>query len=178
MLAQYKIDRVRELLGRKWFSLRKIALRTGVSRTKVSEIAAGEFPDRPPPEPEPEPDDFDIPLAPPERCPECGGIVYLPCQVCHVRKLLATHLPQYQLDKRFDYVVGLKLKPRHRKGYEQIRRRRRKLRRRAATRDTAVRFDLGKISNLIFDVRQDPDDGDEGAMKDNNVVGTLRVPYA
>ena len=28
-------------------------------------------------------------MGPPRRCPNCGGLVYVPCRLCRVRKTLA-----------------------------------------------------------------------------------------
>jgi hypothetical protein len=86
MLAQAVVEQISQLLQEGRTSQRKIARRLGVSRGTVSAIAHGERPDylsvR-----GGEGDDFFTPLGPPRRCPGCGGMVYMPCLLCHIRGL-------------------------------------------------------------------------------------------
>jgi hypothetical protein len=87
MLALGKVKEVERLLAMGTLSYRRIAAAIGVSRATVSAIARGTRPNyeervcsrlRKP-----------EPLGPIERCPGCGGRVYMPCRLCRVRKLKA-----------------------------------------------------------------------------------------
>lgn len=88
MLAPGLVEEVKRLLATGRLSQRKIARQTGVSRATIGLIAAGKRPDY---QPRPPAWDslFDVPQAPPRRCPGCGGLVYLPCRLCHIRALKA-----------------------------------------------------------------------------------------
>lgn len=88
MLAHDKILEVRRLLALATLSHRQIARQTGVSRATVGLVARGRRPDYPPRPPDPL-DNLDQPLGPAVRCPGCGGLVYPPCRLCHVRRLKA-----------------------------------------------------------------------------------------
>jgi hypothetical protein len=73
-------------------------------------------------------DDLYKPDVPPERCPECGEMVYPPCLLCETRSLLAKHPGHVIRRCRPDspILVGLDLEPEHQKRYEKIRKKRRK----------------------------------------------------
>jgi hypothetical protein len=61
---------------------RQIARELGVSRSTVQQILSGEWTGFREQEPLPEPiDDGAIT----ERCPGCGGMVYMPCRACQLR---------------------------------------------------------------------------------------------
>jgi DNA-binding XRE family transcriptional regulator len=87
MLALGKVKEVERLLAAGTLSQRQIAKAIGVSRATVSAIARGTRPD------------YESrlrvrveecgPPGPIERCPTCGGRVYMPCRLCRVRKLKA-----------------------------------------------------------------------------------------
>ena len=85
MIAQAIVDEIRCLLDKGTLSQRTIARRIGVSRGTVNAIAQGKRPDysglrR-------NADDFSPPAGPPRRCPGCGGMVLMPCLLCHVRAI-------------------------------------------------------------------------------------------
>ncbi len=85
MLDPSVVEEVRRLLAEGKLSQRKIAKHIGISRATVGAIASGKRPDykpRPPSD-----DDLFRPTGPPRRCPGCGGMVHLPCRLCHVREL-------------------------------------------------------------------------------------------
>jgi hypothetical protein len=86
MIPQMLVTEVKRLLAQPGLSQRKVALMTGVSRASVGAIAAGRRPDYPE---RCNPDDCaeEIPQGPAERCPTCGGMVYMPCRLCHVRAI-------------------------------------------------------------------------------------------
>lgn len=87
MLAPERVAEVKRLLAEGSLSQRRIAKQTGVSRATVGAIASGKRPDysiRRPEETDPL-----TPTGPPSRCKGCGGMVYLPCRVCYVRRLKA-----------------------------------------------------------------------------------------
>ena len=122
MIAPSVVNQIKRLLAEGRFSQRKIARMTGVSRGTVGAIAAGKRRDHEAlsQSREEEPEE---PAGPPRRCPGCGGIVYLPCRLCGVRKLLAeariTRRPA-----RPDEPLALELVGEHRTRYESLRARR------------------------------------------------------
>jgi transcriptional regulator with XRE-family HTH domain len=86
MIEPAKIKEVERLLATSQYSQRKIAKLTGVSRAIISDIATGKRPD------------YEARRAarkemekgfggPPRRCPTCGALVYMPCQLCRVREI-------------------------------------------------------------------------------------------
>mgnify|MGYP001316407961 CR=1 FL=1 len=79
MIAQAMVDEIRKLLGTGGLSQRQIAKRLGVSRGTVNAIALGKRPDygdrgR-------DVGGFPMPSGPLRRCPGCGGMVRMPCQI-------------------------------------------------------------------------------------------------
>lgn len=78
MLALQQVLEVKRLLDEGRLSRRAIALVTGVSRGSVNAIANGErgLFGVPPDE------DFVKRSTVAERCPGCGGMVYMPCVLC------------------------------------------------------------------------------------------------
>jgi transcriptional regulator with XRE-family HTH domain len=79
MISLQQVMAIRQLFAQ-GISQRKIARETGISRGTISAIVNGRRPDYP--------DRIEeLPRAsgPPARCPECGGLVYLPCRLCFVR---------------------------------------------------------------------------------------------
>ncbi|REK06800.1 MAG: helix-turn-helix domain-containing protein [Planctomycetota bacterium] len=83
MLAPGKVLEVQKLLAEGRLSQRKIAKVLGVSRATVGAIASGKRPDYAARQRAREAE-FE-PLGPIERCPTCGGRVYMPCRLCRVR---------------------------------------------------------------------------------------------
>jgi transcriptional regulator with XRE-family HTH domain len=87
MLAPAKVEEAKRLVDEGKLSQRKIAKLLGMSRATVAAIASGKRPDyearRRALAAEEEP------LGPIERCPTCGGRVYMPCRLCRVRRSLA-----------------------------------------------------------------------------------------
>jgi len=86
MVPAWRVAEIRRMLAQGEFSQRKIAEQTGVSRGTIGAIALGRRPDY---------DDrrqavrgdFAAPAGPLRRCPGCGGMVLMPCLLCHVRAL-------------------------------------------------------------------------------------------
>lgn len=80
-LDPMKVLHVERLLAQGDLSQRQIAQRAGVGRWSVAAIAemqlcrAGE-------------ENALESASHPTRCPGCGGLVFLPCRLCHVRSLL------------------------------------------------------------------------------------------
>ena len=87
MIALMKIKEAERLLAEGKLSHRKIAKAVGISRATVGGIASGKRPD------------YEArqraravasePLGSLARCPGCGGLVYMPCRLCTVRKAKA-----------------------------------------------------------------------------------------
>jgi transcriptional regulator with XRE-family HTH domain len=116
MLSTDLIGEIQRLLAEGKLSQRKIAKLTGVSRGTVGAVANGKRQVRPRQvdgweaglEPQP---------GPPQHCPGCGGLVYLPCRLCRTREFLAAHpLPRLpsrpqgplQLDLQEDHAARLR----------------------------------------------------------------------
>jgi len=96
MLSLVKIEKIEWLLRSTDLSQRQVAMRVGVSRGSVAAIARGKrsakqqrsasasqnaSKDQHAPQIVPDLD------AVPVRCPSCGCRVFLPCLVCHLRKM-------------------------------------------------------------------------------------------
>lgn len=86
MIRAAVVDQIRGLLAAGGLSQRKIAEQVGISRGTVNAIARGKRPDyvarwvlsgN----------DFTPPGGRPVRCPGCGGMVQMPCLLCHVRAI-------------------------------------------------------------------------------------------
>jgi hypothetical protein len=122
MIASERVAKIRWLLQQGRLSHRKIARRTGVSRGSVWRIASGKRPDY---EKLRRPWDelWEKVPGPPVRCTGCGGMVYMPCWLCHVRKLITedTHLRQNLLVTAIGQPLGVRLGPEHRARYEEVR---------------------------------------------------------
>ena len=87
MIAPSVVDEIKRLLAEGKFSQRRIARITSVSRGTVGAIASGKRRDCETRARDPGLEQEE-PTGPPRRCPGCGGLVYLPCRLCHVRKLV------------------------------------------------------------------------------------------
>jgi len=108
MLALAKVREVERLLAEGELSQRKIAKATGVSRATISGIASGRRPD------------YELrmraradkevvePLGPIERCPTCGGRVYMPCRLCRVRKVKVPEERRLRAMRRRAYEQAIK----------------------------------------------------------------------
>lgn len=88
MLPLSVVLEIRRLLSETDLSQRAIAARLGVARDTVRAIASG----RRSLEPRPAGRDrtprryYVKPVTVPQRCPECGGLVHMPCRLCRVRE--------------------------------------------------------------------------------------------
>jgi hypothetical protein len=131
MIAEHLVEQVERLLTKDKLSHRRIASITGVSRGTIAAIASGKRRIQPKTsrfwDEEPL-----VPDVPPQRCPECGGMVYMPCRLCRARKKLAK-LPALRTltevrDRQPFVLLGLNLKPAHQERYEEVRRWRREMR--------------------------------------------------
>ncbi len=119
MLAPSMVAEIRRLLAEGNFSQRKIAKLTGISRGTVGAIANGK-------RPEYEPrakvnDEFERPSGPPQRCTTCGGMVFMPCRLCALRKRLAATGKGRWRDPRPELPLGLELRAEHQRRYEEVR---------------------------------------------------------
>ena len=131
MLAPSMVKEICRLLAEGNFSQRQIARLTGVSRGTIGAIASGKRPDyelRSRTE-----DEFERLAGPPRRCPTCGGMVYMPCRLCALRKQLASKKkkrrqldplpnppPDPPLDPRLEGFFGLELRDEHCERYERV----------------------------------------------------------
>ncbi|REJ69243.1 MAG: XRE family transcriptional regulator [Planctomycetota bacterium] len=85
MIAEETEREIDRLLALGKYSRREIARRTAVSHSTVARIANGTRQPRPHPE-----ERLAEILArrdegPPRRCPDCGGMVFMPCLLCDAR---------------------------------------------------------------------------------------------
>jgi transcriptional regulator with XRE-family HTH domain len=128
MLAQHLVEQIERLLAEGKLSHRKIARITGVSGGTIGTIASGKRRIRPRTVEFWE-DELLVPDTPLQRCPGCGGMVYMPCRVCRTRKAIATLPALRALMEARDRLpftpLGLNLKPAHQERYEEVRRWRR-----------------------------------------------------
>jgi transcriptional regulator with XRE-family HTH domain len=119
MLAPSMVGEIRRLLADDKLSQRKIARRTGVSRGTVAAIAAGRRPDYERLRAARQEDALE-PTGPLMRCPQCGGKVYLPCRLCHARKLAAQSPKRPRPGFEAAGLIELQLKEEHRLRYEEV----------------------------------------------------------
>ena len=86
MIAPTLVAEIRRLLVEEGLSQRHVAQLTGVSRGTVHAIATGKRPAY-----ERRGRHFDADFSPPDgplrRCPDCGGMVHMPCLLCRVREM-------------------------------------------------------------------------------------------
>jgi DNA-directed RNA polymerase subunit RPC12/RpoP len=78
------VEVVERMLAQGLVSQRRIAKLVGISRGTVNSIALGRRPRISTPA-----DEFEQQRGPLVRCPGCGGKVFMPCLLCHVRQLKA-----------------------------------------------------------------------------------------
>lgn len=125
MIAPSVVQEVRRLLAEGELSQRRIARMTGISRGTVGAIAAGRRPDYQSLRCAAD-DEFPQPTGPPQRCPGCGGMVYMPCRLCRTRALQAGAskllLPAWLM--QLEEPLGLELRDADRARYEEVRARR------------------------------------------------------
>jgi hypothetical protein len=122
MIAPSLVHQVKRLLAEGKYSQRKIARITGVSRGTVGAIASGKRPDYEAMARERE-TELEQPTGPPERCPGCGGLVYMPCRLCRVRKAVAESRVA-RPPARPESPLRLGLSEDHRSRYEWVHKRR------------------------------------------------------
>jgi hypothetical protein len=122
MITRKIVLRVCRLLEKPNMNRRKIARRVGVDRSTVDRIACGRhrhliaLPDA-------DNEPVERPDEPPRRCPDCGGLVTMPCRLCGLRESMAEKAwvaPSRKMRPRCD-TTSLKLLPRHALRYQQVR---------------------------------------------------------
>ena len=116
MITANIVTEVRRLLAERKLSQRKIARRTGISRGSVGAIASGKRPDYEMPDRFAEEDEE--PTGPPERCRNCGGMVYMPCRLCKARQTIAERRRSRTCET--NETPELNLRPEHRARYEEV----------------------------------------------------------
>lgn len=169
MIAPPIIDCIQELLAEGKLSQRKIAKKVGVSRGTVAGVAGGRRPDyeqiRHKRRQEQEP----LPLGPLARCPECGGMVYMPCRLCQLRSgAPEADSPRRSPDPRPTESLGLDLRGEARARYEAVHLR---------------RMQQGELCEQDeADPQYDPsawnDDNDEDWPRENDPTGEPSFPMA
>jgi hypothetical protein len=90
MIASTVVKEIRRMLGEGRLSQRKIASKIGVSRGTVNAIAQGKHLVVLRQQQEGE-GGFIPPTGMPTRCPECGGLVQMPCLLCYIRSRPRRH---------------------------------------------------------------------------------------
>lgn len=122
MIAPSIVAEIRRLLADGTHSQRAVARLTGISRGTIGAIASGKRPDR-----APTVDTWEEPSGPPERCPGCGGLVFMPCLLCRAREKAAETRrakPARPTANRRDPLVPgnsvLDLRPEHHDRYLQV----------------------------------------------------------
>jgi hypothetical protein len=117
MIAPKTVAEIQRLLDLKTYSQRQIARLLGVSRNSVGAVASGKR-------------DYVLAGAcddgpaetagPPARCPGCGGLVYMPCLLCQLRKKRPRAATR---SRATDFAASpdLDLRPEHRERYQEIR---------------------------------------------------------
>jgi transcriptional regulator with XRE-family HTH domain len=119
MIASVLVAEVQRLLAEGKLSQRAIARHAQISRGTVGAIASGRRPD------------YEIlttdseeeSIGPPQRCPGCGGLVYMPCRLCRVRGKRAQESPP-RPESQFaesQQRPRLELRHEHFVRYEQVR---------------------------------------------------------
>lgn len=127
MLAPTLVEQVQRLLDENVLSQRRIARSLDVSRGTVARIAAGERPDYDALRRARQSQASLLPAGPLERCPGCGGMVFMPCLLCRVEAITAAspRRSRLRLRTRPAEPLGLNLKEKDRARYEEVRLRRR-----------------------------------------------------
>ncbi len=125
MIATQIIDQIRQLLAEGKLTHCQIAAASGVSRGTVEAVSSGRRTTRgraPLRQYQPSVE----PAEPPERCPGCGGMVYMPCRLCRQRAAKAREPRRPAELSAADACepLGLKLKPEHHRRYLAVRARR------------------------------------------------------
>lgn len=123
MIAPEAVEEVRRLLAEGKLSQRAIARITRVSRGTVGAIATGKRPDRQNSPRARTTEELSPPAGPLQRCPGCGGMVYMPCRACQIRTW-AAHAsmsvgPPWPGEP--DEPLQLDLNRQHRARYEEVR---------------------------------------------------------
>jgi hypothetical protein len=171
MIAPELVQRVERLLAEGRLSQRNIAKLTGVSRGSVGAIAAGRRPDyealrRRRQEQEPPKR-----TGPPQRCPDCGAMVLMPCLACELKRD-ARGAPGRRPGPRSGYPDGLlelDLRGEHRARYERVRARREAEAEQAAHCDEPHEANgrAGKVPRLSPRQLRDALEYDDGPLDDD-----------
>jgi hypothetical protein len=87
------VDEAQRLWSTGQWSQRQISRYLGICRATVRLIVLGQYTVRLREKNDHELAMFDPDAGPPERCPTCGGTVYLPCHLCYIRGLKSQPQP-------------------------------------------------------------------------------------
>ena len=99
---------------------RAVSRMTGVCRETVGAIARGRL-DRNARQAQRDAEQVTSLPGPPRRCPTCGGIVKMPCRLCHTRELKAGGRLPRVFSGADDDALQLDLADGHRARYERVR---------------------------------------------------------
>jgi len=134
MIAPEVVAEIRRMLIEGIVSQREMAKRTGVSRGTIGAVASGQRPDYDAAR-KPNEDSWETSSDPPERCATCGGMVYMPCLLCRLRKKLVEERNRRARNRAADVALWLvlELRPEHQSRYEEIREKRRQERQERST---------------------------------------------
>lgn len=107
MISPAVAEQVSRLLAEGKLSQRRIAALLGISRGSVDAIAnhrlAGPLPATV--------EGDEAPPGPAVRCPGCGGLVYPPCRLCHVRALKRRERARAALRRRLQRPAAALARP-------------------------------------------------------------------
>ncbi len=126
MIAPETVLEIRRHLAEGKLSQRRIARLMKVSRGTVGAVASGKRPDYK----KRRPNADSMPTGPPRRCPDCGGMVLMPCHGCQTRRTMAARDDPLRRPLRrslrrrhamFDKPFGLELHGNHQVRYEDVR---------------------------------------------------------
>lgn len=87
------VDEAQRLWSTGQWSQRQISRYLGICRATVRLIILGKYTIRLREQDEQQAAMFDPEAGPPEHCPTCGGMVYMPCHLCYVRGLKSRAIP-------------------------------------------------------------------------------------
>ncbi len=120
MIEMAVIEEIQRLSAAGTLTQREIAERMRVSRGTVGAVESGKRLAHKPPAKKKQ---VEVSTGPVRRCPECGGMVAMPCFACRIRRL-AGRLPGRHSAVAWGEPLRLELAEKERGRYEEMRRKR------------------------------------------------------